>query len=41
MNKNDYLKTEGRFDGVALTPDGGWLQCTTNGKWKVVVDYAK
>lgn len=37
MNKNDYLKTEGRFDGAAFKPDGGWLQCTPNGKWKVVV----
>jgi hypothetical protein len=33
MNKLDYLKTEGRFDGVAFKPEGGWFFQTPSGKW--------
>lgn len=34
MTKIDYLKTEGRFDGVAFKPEEGWFFQTKNtGAW--------
>lgn len=33
MNKTEYLKTAGRFDGVAFKPDGGWFFQANSGTW--------
>ena len=33
MNKTEYLKTPGRFDGVAFKPDGGWFFQANSGAW--------